>query len=37
MTLTLELAPGQETEVRTRLRSFAEDWDRPDMDIYDSL
>ena len=24
-------------DLRGRLRSFAEDWDRPDMDVYDEL
>ena len=24
-------------EVRARLGAFAEDWDRPDMDVYDDL
>jgi hypothetical protein len=24
-------------DLRARLRSFSEDWDRPDMDIYDEL
>ena len=26
---------AQAAELRTRLRTFAEDWDRPDMDVYD--
>ena len=27
--------PAQAAELRTRLRAFAEDWDRPEMDVYD--
>ena len=28
---------SQAADLRARLRTFAEDWDRPDMDIYDAL
>ena len=28
---------GQAANLRDRLKSFAEDWDRPEMDIYDAL
>jgi len=27
----------QATDLSARLRPFAEDWDRPDMDVYDDL
>jgi hypothetical protein len=27
--------PGQAANLRARLRSFVQDWDRPEMDIYD--
>ena len=28
---------GQAADLRSRLKAFAEDWDRPDMDAYDAL
>lgn len=28
---------AQAAELRSRLKAFAEDWDRPDMDAYDAL
>ncbi len=28
---------AQSTDLRARLRPFAEDWDRPDMDVYDEV
>jgi hypothetical protein len=28
---------GQAADLRARLRTFAEDWDRPEMDAYDAL
>ena len=27
----------QAADLRARLRTFAEDWDRPEMDVYDDL
>jgi hypothetical protein len=27
----------QAADLRARLRSFGEDWDRPDMDVYDEV
>jgi hypothetical protein len=27
----------QAADLRSRLRSFADDWDRPEMDVYDAL
>jgi hypothetical protein len=27
----------QAAELRTRLEPFAEDWDRPEMDVYDAI
>jgi hypothetical protein len=29
--------PGQAADLRARLNSFQEDWNRPDMDVYDAL
>lgn len=29
--------PSQAADLRGRLQSFAEDWDRPEMDVYDEL
>ncbi len=31
------LDSSQAAELRARLRSFAEDWDRPEMDVYDEM
>lgn len=31
------ISPAQAGDLRRRLASFAEDWDRPDMDIYDAV
>lgn len=31
------LAPAQVAELRARLKAFAADWDRPEMDGYDAL
>jgi hypothetical protein len=31
------LTSDEAADLRVRLRSFAEDWDRPDMDVYDTL
>jgi hypothetical protein len=31
------IGPEQAEDLRGRLRSFAEDWDRPDMDVYDAV
>ena len=31
------ITPDQAGNLRGRLRTFAEDWDRPDMDAYDAL
>lgn len=31
------IGPEQAADLRGRLKSFAEDWDRPDMDAYDAL
>ena len=33
----LGLAPAQAAELRARLKTFAEDWNRPEMDGYDAL
>lgn len=30
-----EITPAQAADLRARLRSVAEDWDRPEMDAYD--
>jgi hypothetical protein len=27
----------QAADLRQRLKTFAEDWDRPDMDVYDAV
>lgn len=29
--------PEQAADLRARLRPFSEDWDRPDMDVYDEV
>jgi len=29
------MAPEQAADLRWRLQAFAEDWDRPEMDVYD--
>jgi hypothetical protein len=31
------ISEAQAAELRGRLRSFAGDWDRPEMDVYDEL
>ena len=31
------ISAGQAAELRHRLGAFAEDWDRPEMDVYDAL
>ena len=31
------ISPQQATDLRRRLAAFAEDWDRPEMDVYDAL
>ena len=31
------IRPEQAADLRSRLKAFAEDWDRPDMDAYDAL
>ena len=31
------IAPAAAADLRARLSAFAEDWDRPDMDIYDEV
>lgn len=31
------IAPAQAAELRARLKTFAEDWNRPEMDAYDAL
>lgn len=28
---------SQAADLRQRLRAFAEDWDRPEMDVYDAV
>jgi hypothetical protein len=33
----LGIAPVQAAELRARLKTFAEDWNRPEMDVYDAL
>jgi hypothetical protein len=38
---TIDLAergidPAQAADLRHRLQTFAEDWDRPEMDVYDA-
>jgi len=32
----LGIGEAQAAGLRSRLRTFAEDWDRPDMDVYDA-
>jgi len=32
---TLGIGEGQAADLRSRLRTFAEDWDRPEMNVYD--
>ncbi len=34
---TLPLSVAEAGDLRARLGSFTEDWDRPDMDVYDAL
>lgn len=31
------IAPSQAEDLRSRLAAFAEDWNRPEMDVYDAL
>jgi hypothetical protein len=31
------IAPAQAADLRSRLARFAEDWDRPEMNVYDEL
>ncbi len=31
------ISTQQAADLRVRLAAFAEDWDRPDMDVYDAL
>ena len=31
------ITPGQAANLRARLQTFAQDWERPDMDVYDAL
>jgi hypothetical protein len=31
------ITPEQAADLRQRLKAFAEDWDRPEMDAYDAL
>lgn len=31
------IAPEQAADLRSRLKAFEEDWNRPDMDAYDAL
>ena len=31
------IAPAQAADLRVRLKAFAEDWNRPEMDAYDAL
>ena len=33
----LGIGPAEAAELRASLSSFAEDWDRPEMDVYDKL
>jgi hypothetical protein len=33
----LGITPEEAEEMRWRLQAFAEDWDRPDMDVYNDL
>lgn len=35
--LSRGITPEQAANLRARLRSFAEDWESPDMDAYDAL
>lgn len=34
---TRGIGQGQAEDLRSRLQSFAEDWDHPDMTVYDAL
>jgi hypothetical protein len=34
---TLGITEAEAAELRARLQAFAEDWERPEMDIYDAL
>lgn len=31
------IGPQQAADLRQRLQSFSEDWDRPEMDVYDAI
>ncbi|PZV14650.1 MAG: hypothetical protein DCF21_12550 [Leptolyngbya sp.] len=31
------MGPEQAANLRSRLKTFAEDWDQPEMDVYDEL
>ena len=31
------ISPAQAADLRSRLACFAEDWDHPDMDVYDAV
>jgi hypothetical protein len=31
------VSPEQAADLRSRLKTFAQDWDRPEMDAYDAL
>lgn len=31
------ISPEQAADLRSRLQTFAEDWDSPEMDVYDEL
>ena len=31
------IGEAQAADLRARLRTFEEDWNRPDMDVYDAL
>ena len=35
--LSRGIAPQQAAELRSRLEAFAEDWSRPEMDVYDAV
>ena len=32
-----QIGPDQAAALRSRLKTFEEDWQRPDMDVYDNL
>jgi hypothetical protein len=33
----IHIGPDQADDLRRRLRTFVEDWERPEMDVYDAL